>query len=358
MATRIPQIGTPYEDPNKAENAGTFNKPWFLWFQQVDAAIQTLPPAPQPPPPPTQANIQIQDDGVDVGVANPRHISFDENISVTAIGNDVHIHGTAAPTPVPPSFTLPPEFGGAYFIAIVNDNSQIYPSSSFLTSLGGTASQVVENPPTTWKSKLMRLLVSSSVASTPCGYRVATNADSGPNLSSAVSTSGGFTFGALFGTHPTTETTATTSKCIGISTFTAFSFDPTGGNWTNNAAFNTGAAFGMVSNEGDANWNFFHKAAGAVSTIIPLGIARSADQYFSFLARNKVGESGTVIQIVQLNPTTGAQTVIFNSSIPLNTAPDIYLQPFFCASATTAVLHGIVFHRALLYVPDGAFLLT
>lgn len=90
---RIPTIQTLFESLLRD---GTFSKEWFLWFQAVDSVVQALPPFPVPPPPPTQANLQIQDDGVDVGVANPRHISFDSNLTATAAGNDVHVNATVS----------------------------------------------------------------------------------------------------------------------------------------------------------------------------------------------------------------------------------------------------------------------
>lgn len=268
------------------------------------------------------------------------------NISVNDTTNVVNITNNG---------TVPVEIRGAYMSATINPNSQIQPSGSFLTAIGGTASQVVETPPTSWSSKLMRLLLSSSAASTPCGYRCTTNANSGPSLSTGAGVAGGFTFGVLFGTHPTSELTATTSKFIGLSSFTSFSQDPTGGNWTNNANFNTGDAFGMVSNEGDSGWNFFHKAAGLSSTIISLGISRLPNQYFSFLASNAVGSGSTRIQIISFNQASGVQTTVFDSTLVLATPAGIYLQPFLCASAIAAVLHGIIFQRAFLYVPDTAF---
>lgn len=256
-----------------------------------------------------------------------------------------------------PGFLLPPEASGAYFTATINDNTGIQPSGNFITQLGGTASQLVEAPPTTWSSKLRRMQIADPGADVPCGHRVLTNANSGAVISSVSAANlGGFTFALLFGTHPTTETTATTNKCIGMASFTNWSFTPTGGIWTNNAAFNTGSAFGMVSNTGDANWNFFSKANGAAAAITALGIARAANQYFTFLARNVAGSNLVSIQIVQLDPATGTKTTIFNTTLALNTESAIYLDPFWCAHASGAVVHGMVFQRAFLMVPDGSFL--
>lgn len=257
-----------------------------------------------------------------------------------------------------PTVPNPPEVGGAYYIATINPNIGIQPSGSFLTQIGGTSSAVVETPLTTFSAKLARMLVSTSSAGTPCGHRLTQTASNGPILSSGAG-AGGFTWGVLFGTHPTTETTASAAKFIGMYDVNGvWSLTPTGDNFTNNAAFNTGAAFGMVSNSGDANWNFFHKGTGLASTITGLGIARSAGQLFSMLVRNIAGAATTTIQIVQINPTTGALTTVFNQAITLAVPTNLFLQFAYASIATAAVLHGIVFQRTFLHVPDGAFLLA
>lgn len=95
--SRIPLITTPITLPGGQE-APTFNLPalgleplWFRWFQAVDQAIASLPPPVTPPPPPTQANIQFQGAGVNLGTANPPFVSFDTGLVGTRVGNTVHV---------------------------------------------------------------------------------------------------------------------------------------------------------------------------------------------------------------------------------------------------------------------------
>lgn len=82
--TRIPLINTPWLVPD-GQGGMTLNSIWFQWLQKIDAKVSPLPPpAPSPPPPPPiLANMQFQDDSVNVGPANPLKVSFDANLAAT-----------------------------------------------------------------------------------------------------------------------------------------------------------------------------------------------------------------------------------------------------------------------------------
>jgi hypothetical protein len=83
---RIPLITTPID--LKGDGISPI---WFRWMQYIDGRVATLPPAPEPPPPPSQANILFQDNGVDLGTANPPFVSFNFGVTAARSGSTVSV---------------------------------------------------------------------------------------------------------------------------------------------------------------------------------------------------------------------------------------------------------------------------
>lgn len=350
MAGRIPLITTPITVSWKQVPDLDVSPIWFRWFQQVDAAINVLPV------PPVTAT-QFQDGGVNVGVAAPEFVSFDDNLTATYSGTTVHV---SAPDP---GISDAPIDGQQYgrqsgaWTAISAPDSLLnvriwqYIINSTGTpldlGLGGGSSAgstaVTTKDSTTWSGRQIGIQYTGTGLAGIVGlygavnyFRVGSAADGGgidwycfSRVGNPMATTAGLLCGML--TNPVAMTA------------------------TPSSAFNFGF-MGAYIDAGNANWMLGVRDRPSAVNSFDTGVAWAADQHFAVHVNQPKGNgSPAVITLRLFNSTTGAITNeiehTFTTGFPSSGDELTWANLIYSATGTDR----IQFFRTLAIVNDGAF---